>query len=148
MSIPSLLCIAATLASMISTAAAAYHFSPPDASVKLRGELTFTPNENGNTPFKCSVIFDLKTKTNNIKAVKFPRGEGKCVGLHFTALPWSVAIQDANSGQIGGGTFISGNGNCGQTYEIFQVNQSGIWTLPSGCVSGTLTSRPPTTIVP
>ncbi len=40
-------------------------------------------------------------------------------------------------------------GICSQNGNVFQDDGSGIWTLPPGeCLSGTLTSHPPTTIVP
>jgi hypothetical protein len=77
--------------------------------------------------------------------VKFPRGN--CF-VAFNDLPWSVGIVNANSGIIESDGY-SGNGDCVQRLNTFQVNGSGIWTLPPGqCLSGTLKSDPPTTIVP
>ena len=133
------------LASFTANAASAYHFSPRDASVHLHGTLTFTPNEGGN-PFTCRITFDLKTKIPAIKAVKFLKGD--CGGVTFQDMPWLVAITGPNSGLFGGGGFGSPAGNCVGRETSFQDNKSGIWKLPAGqCISGTLTSNPPVTIV-
>ena len=142
--LPGLL-LATALALAATTDASAYHFSPRDVSAHLHGTLTFTPNEGGN-PFICRITFDLKTKIPLIKAVKFIKGD--CVGVTFQGLPWLVDITGPNSGLIGGGGFSSSSGNCVQGDSSFQDNKSGIWTLPAGqCISGRLTSNPPTTIV-
>ena len=137
--------MAATVALATANAASAYHWSPAKGSVRLHGKITFTPNEGG-TPFKCSVTMDFKPARSQITAVKFPHGD--CEGVGFVGFPWNVAIDNANSGGFAGGGFSSGSGICVQGGESFQVNESGIWTLPSGCLVGTLTSNPPTTIVP
>ena len=135
--------MAATLAT--ANAASAYHLNPPVASVHLHGKMTFTPNEGGS-PFTCTVTMDLKTKRSKIGTVKFP--QGSC-NVAFFDLPWSVGILNANSGIIEVSGFSSSNGNCVQNWNTFQDNGSGIWTLPAGqCLSGTLRSNPPTTIVP
>jgi hypothetical protein len=129
----------------VATGASAYSFNPPDASVHLHGKMTFTPNEGGS-PFTCTVTMDLKTKRRKIYAVKFPTGS---CNVRFSDLPWTVAILNANSGEIEINGFVSSNGNCVQTATTFQDNVSGIWTLPTGqCFSGTFRSSPPTTIVP
>jgi hypothetical protein len=133
------------LASLTANAASAYSFNPPYATVHLVGKMTFTPNEGG-TPFTCSVTLYLKTKKQDIIAVKFPKHG---CDVHFSDLPWGVEILTANSGQIFIRGFSSGNGDCAQSVTTFQDNGSGIWTLPTGqCFSGTLKSVPPTTIVP
>jgi hypothetical protein len=68
--------------------------------------------------------------------------------VRFTNFPWSVAILNANSGEIFSDGYI-GKGTCIQSATAFQVNGSGIWTLlPGECFSGTFKSDPPTTIVP
>jgi hypothetical protein len=144
--LPSLL-LAVALITAASTAVSAYSFNPPDASVKLHGKLTFTPNEGNGQPFSCGITTDLKTKRNLITAVKFT--SGNCQGLDFTGLPWGAVPLTANSGEIFGGRFSSGNGACVEDFNTFEVNGSGIWTLAAGqCMSGTLTSHPATTIVP
>jgi hypothetical protein len=139
--------LATALALAAATNASAYHFSPPDVSAHLHGKLTFTPNEGANPqPFTCLITFDLKTKIPSIKAVKFIKGD--CVGVTFQDMPFLVDITGANSGVFGGGGFTSSFGNCVGEETQFQDNKSGIWTLPAGqCISGTLTSNPPTTIV-
>jgi len=139
------------LALATATGASAYHFSPVRAAVHLHGKLTFTPNEGNGQPFTCSVTLDLKTKPlktgpSIIKAVKFPHGD--CQGVEFDGFPWGVQILNANSGAFGGGSYASADGICVTDETHFQDNGSGIWTLPvGGCLSGTLTSNPPTTIV-
>ena len=139
------LILATALVLTTANAASAYKFNPPHASVHLYGKMTFTPNEGG-TPFSCSVTLDLKTKKQDIIAVKFPKGN---CDVRFSDLPWGVEILTANSGQIFIGGFVSGNGICNQSVTTFQVDGSGIWTLPAGqCLSGTFKSTPPTTIVP
>jgi hypothetical protein len=139
--------IAITLAALaLATAntASAYSWSADKTSVKLRGTLTLTPNEGGQ-PFKCLVVMDLKTKRSIITAVKFPKN----CNARFTGLPWNVDILTENSGGFAGGTFVSGNGDCVTGSTEFTDSGSGIWTLASGqCLSGTLTSNPPVTIVP
>jgi hypothetical protein len=134
------------VASLSANAASAYTWSPPKGSVRLHGKITFTPNEGGQ-PFKCSITMDFKPARGQITAVKFPHGD--CEGVGFvTEFPWNVAIDNANSGGFGGGSFSSGSGGCVQNGEAFQVNGSGIWTLTGECLGGNLTSNPPTTIVP
>ncbi len=145
--LPGLL-LATALALAAATDASAYHFSPPDVSAHLHGRLTFTPDEGANSqPFTCRITFDLKTKIPAIKAVKFIKGD--CEGVRFQDMPFLVAINDANSGVIGGGGFSSDAGNCVGSETSFQDNKSGIWTLggPGQCLSVTLTSYPPVTIV-
>jgi hypothetical protein len=142
--------IAATLimlASLAATTVSAYTFSPPNVSARLHGKLTFTPNEGANTkPFKCTVTFDLKTKTGEITAYKFPRGNCE---VRFEGLPWYSDITGVNSGHFSFQGFGSGNGNCVADMAQFQDNGSGIFTFPAGqCLSGSLTSSPPVTIVP
>jgi hypothetical protein len=143
-----LLATALALALAAATDAAAYTWSPPNGSVHLHGRLTFTPNEGSKThPFTCSVTMDFKPKPHVITAVRFPRED--CEGVEFEAFPWDVYILQANAGSIGGGTFLSGAGICVTDGTQFQDNGAGVWTLPAGqCLSGTLTSNPPTTIVP
>ena len=139
------LLMAAAVALATAKAASAYHWSPAKGSVHLHGKITFTPNRGGE-PFKCSVTMDFKPARSQITAVKFPHGD--CEGVGFVGFPWNVAIFNANSGGFGGGEFESASGNCVQGYNTFQVNGSGIWTLTGTCLVGTLTSDPPTTIVP
>jgi hypothetical protein len=108
--------------------------------------MTFTPNE-GSTPFTCSVTLDLRTKNGKIKAVNI--NKGVCEGIHFQGLPWYFDILDANSGQFSFTGFISDHGDCIGMANKVQVTQSGVWTFLTGqCLSGTLTSNPPTTIMP
>jgi hypothetical protein len=144
--------MATALVLAAATDASAYKLSPPDASVHLHGMMTFTPNENGGghpKPFTCPVTLDLKTKNGEIKTVKFPKGVGSCEGINFQLLPWYIDIFNANSGQFGFTGFISNDGDCGGMANKFQVTKSGVWTFLTGqCLSGTLTSNPPTTIVP
>jgi hypothetical protein len=67
----------------------------------------------------------------------------------FDDFPWTVNILTQNSGDFGGGTFESSYGVCTTGGTAFQDNGSGIWTLSAGqCLSGTMTSDPPVTIVP
>jgi len=141
------LLLSVALISATATSASAYSFSPPDAAIRLTGTLTFTHSEGSGQPFTCKVVLDLKTKSNEIKAVKFP--DGDCEGVSFVGLPWNVGISNANSGQFGQVIFESNEGNCIETVNQFQDNASGVWTLPAGgCLSGTLKSTPPVTIVP
>jgi hypothetical protein len=138
------LLLATALAVTLVTGASAYSFNPPVASVHLHGKMTFTPNEGGQ-PFTCSVTMELKTKRHEIAAVKFPKEN---CGVALDDFPWDVAILNANSVEIIANGY-SGKGTCDQRLTTFQVNGSGIWTLPAGqCFSGTLKSDPPTTIVP
>jgi hypothetical protein len=138
------LLLTTALAVTVATCASAYSFNPPDASVHLHGQMTFTPNGGGH-PFTCTVTMDLKTKRSKIYAVKFPKNN--CYVL-FNDLPWSVGILNANSGVIESDGY-SGTGTCVQNLTTFNVNGSGIWTFPTGqCFSGTFKSDPPTTIVP
>jgi hypothetical protein len=144
--LPGLL-MATALALAAATDASAYKLSPPDASVHLHGMMTFTPNEGGK-PFTCPVTLDLKTKNGEIKAVKFPKGVFNCEGINFQYLPWYIDILSANSGQFSFRSFGSDNGDCIGMANKFQVTKSGVWTFLTGqCLSGTLTSNPPTTIV-
>jgi hypothetical protein len=76
--VPALL-LATSLAFTANTASA-YSWSSSKTSVRLRGILTFTPNEGGK-PFKCLVVMDLKTKRSLITAVKFPKVD--CHGAWF-----------------------------------------------------------------
>ena len=143
--LPALL-LATALALATANTASAYSWSSSKTSVKLRGTLTFTPNEGGK-PFKCLVVMDLKTKRTEITAVKFPKGD--CEGVGFSDIPWRVNILTQNSGHIAGGSYSSGDGICNTIITQFQDNGSGIWTLPiGGCIGGTMTSKPPVTIVP
>jgi hypothetical protein len=137
------------LVSLTATDASAYKLSPPDASVHLHGQMTFTPNEGNNPkPFTCLVTLDLKTKTGEIKAVKFPKGVANCEGVNFQGMPWYINILNANSGYFSFQSFISDDGNCVGDGNRFEVTKSGVWTFLTGqCLSGTLTSSPPTTIV-
>jgi hypothetical protein len=134
------------LTCLMANAASAYSWQSDKTSVKLRGTLTFTPNEGSKQkPFKCLVVMDLKTKRSLITAVKFPKSP--CA--HFNDLPWNVDILTQNSGGFTGGSFLSGDGICNTLVTQFQVDGSGIWALPAGqCLSGTMTSKPPVTIVP
>ncbi len=140
----STLLLATAIAAAMANAATAYQFSSDKTSVHLRGKMTFTPNEGGS-PFTCTVTMDLKIKRQDITAVRFPKGN-----CHVTLndFPWGVQILNANSGKIYNDGYF-GNGTCDQIFNTFQVNDSGIWTLPPGqCFSGTFKSDPPTTIVP
>ncbi len=81
---------------------------------------------------------------HSIYALRF---ENNC-GVVFNDLPWDVDILNANSGEFFSDGY-SGNGTCVQSQNTFQVDGSGVWTLPAGqCLSGTFKSDPPTTIVP
>jgi hypothetical protein len=144
----SALMLATALALATASTASAYSWQADKTSVKLRGILTFTPNEGSKQkPFKCLVVLDLKTKRTEITAVKFPKGD--CEGVGFDDIPWRVNILTQNSGNIGGGSFASGDGVCVTIVTHFQDNGSGTWTLPvGGCIAGTMTSTPPVTIVP
>ena len=142
------LLLAVTLTGVTANTALAYHLSPPGISAKLRGPLTFYA-EGGNKPFKCKVTIDLKTK-GVIRAAKVDSAGG-CGLLRFGSLPWVPAILSANTGSWGPFSYTSVNGDCSQGVVPFQVNSSGIWTLPQiggGCIAGTMTSSPPVTIVP
>jgi hypothetical protein len=66
------LLLTTALAVTVATGASAYSFNPPDASVHLHGQMTFTPNEGGH-PFTCPVTLLLKTRRYHISAVRFPR---------------------------------------------------------------------------
>jgi hypothetical protein len=141
------LLLATTLACATATAASAYHLSPPDISARLRGTLTFTPDEGGSKPFHCKVTLYLKTK-GIIKAATVD-SPGGCHGLIFGNLPWFVGVNSATSGEFGIVDFTSSAGTGIQDSVQFQDNSSGVWSLPPGQImSGTLTSRPPVTIVP
>ena len=141
------LLLAVALTGLTANAAVAYHLSPPGSSAKLRGTLTFYP-ENGVKPFKCKVTFYLKTK-GVIRAAKVDSAGG-CGALGFGSFPWFTSILTANSGQFGPISFTGGGGACSQSGIPFQVNSSSIWSLPSlsgTCIAGTMTSTPPVTIV-
>jgi hypothetical protein len=145
--------IAVTLMALASFGAAstasAYSLSPPDTAARLRGSLTFTPDEgSGIQPFKCKVTLHLQTK-GLIKAITMDDSAPVCKGVGFLGLPWEVVVTGANSGVIGTVRFGSSDGDCIQGGNAFQDNASGVWTLaPGPCLSGTLTSTPPITIVP
>jgi hypothetical protein len=142
--LPSLLLSVALIAAT-ATAASAYSLSPPDTRARLKGTLTFTPNEGGH-PFTCRIVLDIKTQ-GEIRAIKLPSGD--CAALHFQDLPWGISVNSATSGTIGTVSFDSSSGNCIQDFNQFQDNASGVWTFPAGqCFSGTLKSDPPVTIVP
>jgi len=142
-----LLCVA--LASATANAASAYSFSPPHILAKLKGTLTFTPNEGGQ-PFTCQVTMYLKTKSGEaIPEIRTVRLSGAdCAAVAFLGLPWGVSIADAKSGQIGFRGFDSSAGDCAGEALFYQDDRRGVWTLPAGgCLSGTLRSHPPVTIV-
>ena len=89
---------------------------------------------------------DLKTK-GAITGIEFP--DGDCEGLHFIDMPWLTSFTGAHSGTFGPIGFGSGDGSCQTDGNQFQDNKRGVWTLPAGqCLSGTLKSQPPVTIVP
>ncbi len=144
--LPSLL-LSVELIAATATAASAYSLSPPDTRARLRGTLTFNPNEGTNPhPFTCKIIIDIKTQ-GEIRAIKLPAGV--CEDLNFQNLPWGISVNSATSGTIGIVSFDSSNGNCSQAFNQFQDNASGVWTFTAGqCFSGTLKSDPPVTIVP
>ncbi len=142
------LLLAVALTGLTANTALAYQLSPPGISAKLRGTLTFY-SRGGQQPFKCKVTFDLKTK-GIIKAASVDT-PGGCNALFFGAFPWFIGVGTANTGQFGPFDFSGGGGTCNQGIVPFQVNSSGIWTLPQiggSCIAGTMTSSPPVTIVP
>ncbi len=144
--LPSLL-LAGALVSATATTAAAYTLSPPDTSARLRGILTFHPN-NGTTPTPCKVTLFLKTKKSQIESVKVDT-PGACQAIGLGGLPWGVGILNATSGDIEGVSFTGVGGECNQPLVAFQVNSSGVWTLPvegGSCITGTLVSHPAVTI--
>jgi hypothetical protein len=145
--LPSFLLTGAIIAG-IPAMAAAYTLSPPDITAKLHGNLTFNPFEGSNPqPFRCKITLNLHTK-GWIRAVKVD-GPGNCGLLSFQDLPWQVVVTGSNSGVFGTVSFSSSHGNCVQNNIQFQDNSSGVFTLsPGQCLSGTLTSTPPVTIVP
>jgi hypothetical protein len=142
------LLLSTALVFVTATAASAYSLSPPDISARLKGTLTFSPNEGGNPqPFTCKVVLDLKTKgAGKITSIKFPTGN--CEGINFQHLPWGIGLTGTNGGEFSFGSFGSANGNCVADVNNFIVNSSGVWTLTGPCLSGTLKSTPPVTIVP
>jgi hypothetical protein len=140
--------VCALVAVISATNASAYSLSPPDTTARLRGNLTFTPNNgSGTQPFTCKITLYLQTK-GVIKGVAID-GPGNCNFVLFEELPWRIVITDSNAGVFGEVKYSSNLGNCSQFTEDFQVNSSGVWTLaPGQCMSGTLTSHPAVTIVP
>jgi hypothetical protein len=144
----SALCLTATLIFVMAPPASAYHLSPTNIRAKLRGTLTFY-YQGGQEAFKCKVVFELRTKNNAAGITHAKTGGNKdCLFPEFVGLPWVVGILNANSGQFGHFAFIGGGGQCTEGVELFTDNASGIWKLPTGeCVSGSLTSDPPVTIV-
>lgn len=140
--------IFSALVSLAANPASAYSFNPPNTLAKLQGKITFHPD--GGTPFSCSLTFRFKTSKKIITAIQFHPGAGTCHGLKYNpTIP--VSITDANSGIIQA-AFNSDSGACNFTYNnVFTADQSGVWTLASSsgqCLTGTLTSHPPVTIVP
>ena len=140
------LLLAITMVSATANVASAYHLSPPNSRATLKGILTFYPS--GGQNFKCKVTMHLNTK-GFIKLAEVDT-PGSCQAVGFGGLPWGVGILSPNTGQFGHVSFVGGGGSCSEGVEMFQDNASGIWTLPANgqCLSGTLVSTPPVTIVP
>jgi hypothetical protein len=139
--------LAALPLALLAGPASAYQLSPPKTLSHLTGRLLFSPE--GGTPFECHVNWNLKTRQRFGQIVGVKQKDNSCINVVFVDLPWSIEVNNANGGQIDGGRFVGGNGSCSLNAVIFSVNSSGVWTIPTGgCVSGTLTSNPPVTIVP
>jgi hypothetical protein len=141
------LLLSAALACATATTASAYSLSPPDTFVHLRGTVTFTPNNPPHSPFHCPIIMDVKTRNDEVVRIKLPKTD--CKNLRFVSGPWGIQFTGPNSGYFYFGIFISDVGLCNEGANTFQLNSPGIWTMPPGqCLSGTLKSDTPLTIVP
>ncbi len=146
---PYLAVTAAALACAATSGAAAYSLNPPDINAHLRGTVIFHPD--GLAPFKCKITMLLTTRqvvTGVIKSVKLDPGY-QCNGLVVGDPPWGITLFNTTSGQLGPFNFDRpGHGQCHQDDLQFQVNGSGVWSFPPGqCMSGSLDSHPPVTIV-
>jgi hypothetical protein len=141
--------MAATAILGAATSVTAYSFSPSDTSVRLRGTLTFYPG--GQSPFSCKVVFRLRTKGSGGVIRSIDVNTPSCNGIAFGSLPWNTGPSTATSGVIENVNFSGpGSEQCHNTFETFQDDASGIWTIADDghCISGTLRSTPPVTIVP
>ena len=140
----------AALACAATSAATAYSLNPPDINAHLRGTVILHPN--GFPTFKCKITMFLSTRqviTGVITSVKLDPGY-QCNGLSFVSPPWGITLFNTTSGQFGPfGINRPGYGECHQNALQFQVNGSGVWSFPPGqCMTGSLDSHPPVTIVP
>lgn len=153
------ICLRLTLLALIGTClagpTAAYQFSPPNTGSHLTGVLQFL-NGDGKKEFKCRVDFHLHVRQSpNISRVIMYRlnlASGGCPPtVRFDGtLPWPTAALDSNTAQVAAGGWSNGSETtCSGGSIFFTVDANGAWTvLPSRCLSGTLLSDPPITIVP
>jgi hypothetical protein len=130
--------------------ASAYQLSPPGIVSHLTGRLLLNPP--AGAPFECHVHWKLKTQNGRGKPGKIVAAtvvSNKACQAAFVLLPWTIEVNDPDDGTILGGSFLNAEGGCTSGSFGFSLNSSGIWAIPAGgCVSGTLTSNPPVTIVP
>jgi hypothetical protein len=147
------LVLAAALAVGLASTASAYHLDPRNASVRLHGKITFTPNGGGGNhqPFTCAATIYLKTRKTNVSNdghimdISVPRDD--CDGISLSFLPWPIAILSKHSGQYYEANFTAGNGDCHVDIGDFTIDKDGNWTLTAGgCLSGSLKSHPTTVI--
>jgi hypothetical protein len=132
-----------------ASAAAAYTWSPPEITARLRGIVTFHPS--GGTPFNCKIEMIMKTKGYGAITSVEGRPEGpQCPGISYQGLTWRMGIESPSTGQFGPFRFSRpANGSCSQTTIQFQDNSSGLFIFPAGqCMTGSLQSYPAVTIAP
>ena len=145
-----LIFLSAVLISATSSTVFAYSLSPPNTNATLEGKLRFHPRQG--QPITCEVTFGLKTKTAGHSVITSTKiSHRKCSQIFAGGFPWTVTPSGPNTGIIHGMIFIGVGSGCGDTEEVFGDNGSGIFTFNMArgqCLSGTMTSSPPITIVP
>jgi hypothetical protein len=138
-----------------ASSAGAYSFSPIDTFASLKGTLTLYPTSG--TPFKCKVFARVFTGKGTpfrdlprIISISTTSHLGPCNSVEFEGVPAGVVASGAHKGSFGGGGWLlPARASCTITQTTFYDKSSGVWTIPVGnCVSGSLTSKPPVTIVP
>ena len=150
------LALTAALALAGSANAQAYEWSPQQTVTRLTGTLVFSPSHGA--PFQCKVV--LNFRTGNVKrgedslpqvfggAVK---GRG-CESVQLVDLPWYVGPVDPNNVSVSPFGWNGGIESCvAVDGSKFQVMSDGTWVLGGYypvCLTGSLTSNPPVTIVP
>ncbi len=148
----------AAIASAGSVKAQTYEWSPQKTKVRLTGTITLTPQGGFGSPFQCKVEFGLRT--GNVKrgedalpqidsgAVK---GKG-CENVRLLRLPWYVGAQAMYPNGYGTGSVSAFGWDGGVEYcqadgVLFQSGPDGTWFFNGPCISGTLASNPPVTII-
>jgi hypothetical protein len=134
---------------VISQPALAYTLSPPKTTSTLTGTLGFVTS-GGGVAFRCDVRFTLRTH-GPIKAGEISnavvKGPTYCKSVGFVTTPWEVEVLNAKGGGIDGTGWSVGFESC-SSGTAFTDNADGVWSFGPGCLSGTMISNPPITIVP